>query len=92
MGDVVVKLPVHSGEEAELFDSFLGAFIERIRGRAELWAANSDAPYLMVRSDPQADVDLKVLTFQDRCAARDFSRGWARALSSLMAKVTYMLG
>jgi hypothetical protein len=91
MGDVVVKLPVHWGEEAELFGSFLSTFIERCSPRAEVWAANSDAPYLMVRSDPQTDVDLKVLIFQERRAARDFSRGWAEALTGLTAKVTYLI-
>jgi hypothetical protein len=92
MADVIVKLPVHKGEEAELFGNVLAAFIERCGPRAELWAANSDAPYLMVRSDPQPDFDLKVLTFQDRRAAADFSREWAQAVAGLTAKVTYLIG
>ena len=83
---------MHAGEEAELFGGFLSAFIERCRARAELWAANSDAPYLMVRSDPQPDFDLKVLTFQERRAARQFSQGWAEAVAGLTAKVTYLIG
>jgi hypothetical protein len=92
MNDVVVKLPVHAGEEAQLFGSFLNTFIERCSPRAELWAANSDAPYLMVRSDPQPDVEMKVLIFQERRAAADFLRGWAKALAGLTAQVTYLLG
>lgn len=91
MGDVVVKLPIHQGEEAELFGSFLTSFIERSEPRADRWAADSDAPYLMVRSDPQPDVDLKVLIFQEARAARDFVRGWAEALTGLTAKVTYLI-
>ena len=92
MADVVVKLPVRPGEEAELFGSFLTSFMEDYGPRAELWAVNSDAPYLMVRSDPQPDVDLKVLTFQERWAAHTFTQGWAQAVSSLTAKVTYRFG
>ena len=46
----------------------------------------------MVRSDPQPEFDLKVLTFQDRRAAADFSRGWAEAVAGLTAKVTYLIG
>jgi hypothetical protein len=92
MGDVVVKLPVHDGEEAQLFGSFLNTFIEGCGPRAELWAATCDAPYLMVRSDPQPDMDIKVLIFQEQRAAMDFSRGWAEARTGLTAKLTYQLG
>jgi len=46
-------------------------------------AADSDAPYLMVRSDPMADLEMKVLIFQERSAATAFSEGWARARGSL---------
>ena len=86
MGDVVVKLPVHPGAEAQLFGSFLSSFIESREQEAELWSADSDAPYVIVRSDPQSDVEMKVVIFQQRRAARDFSRGWARALTDLAAK------
>ena len=86
MTDVVVKLPIHEGAEAQLFGNFLSRFIESRGEEAERSAASSDAPYLIVRSDPQTDVDMKVLIFQQRSAARDFSRGWARALTGLAAK------
>jgi hypothetical protein len=92
MGDVVVKLPVHDGEEAQLFGDFLNQFIESCSPQAEVHAVDSDAPYVMVRSDPQPDMDLKVLIFQERRAAQAFSRGWAKARSNLTAKVTYLLG
>jgi hypothetical protein len=64
MGDVVLKLPVHEGEEANLFGAFLSRFIESLGAEARAQAANADAPYLMVRSDPQPDVEMKVLIFQ----------------------------
>ncbi len=91
MGDVIVKLPVHQGEEAELFGSFLSSFMQRCSPRADLCAADSDAPYLMIRSDPQPGVDLKVLIFQEARAAREFARGWAEALTDLAGKVTYLI-
>jgi hypothetical protein len=86
MGDVVVKLPVHEGEEAQLFGSFLNSFIESHGDEADSWAIDGDAPYLMVRSDPQPDVEVKVLIFQQRRAARDFSRGWAKVRTGLAGK------
>jgi hypothetical protein len=91
MGDVVVKLPIHEGEEAQLFDHFLNTFIERCGPGAEQWAANSDAPYVMVHSEPQPDVDLKVLTFQEPQAANNFSREWDAARNNLTGQVTYLI-
>lgn len=84
MSDVVVRLPVHEGEEAQLFGSFLASFMEG-RG-AEASAEDCDAPYLIVRSDPQADVEMKVVIFQQTGVAQAFSRGWAKILSSLASR------
>jgi hypothetical protein len=92
MGDVVVKLPVREGEEAQLFGNVLKSFIESRSADAGLCADTSDAPYLMVSSDPQPDGEIKVLIFQDDRVARDFSREWAQARISLTAKVTYRFG
>jgi hypothetical protein len=92
MGDVVVRLPINAGEEALLFGNFLAAFIERCGPRAEWWADNGDAPYVMVRSDPQPDVEIKVLIFQEQRAAQDFARRWSKARSDLTAQLTYRLG
>jgi hypothetical protein len=77
MSDVVVKFPVRDGEEAQLFGDYLSRFLASQGQEAELWAANSDAPYVMIHSDPMADVEMKVITFQERRAAAAFSRGWA---------------
>jgi hypothetical protein len=86
MSDVVVKLPVRAGEEAQLFGDYLSRFLAGQRQEAELWAANSDAPYVMIHSDPLADVEMKVITFQERHAAMAFSRGWAEARTELGRK------
>jgi|GEM_PF-1091024 len=82
MSDVVIRLPVRNGEEATLFGDFLNRFLHSCSAAAERWADN-DAPYVMVHSDPQADLDLKVLTFQEKGAAQDFRTGWAAAASAL---------
>jgi hypothetical protein len=92
MGDIVVRLPVHAGEEAQLFGSFLSSYIERSSVEAEVWAKSGDAPYLMVRSDPQPDVDVKILIFQESSAASDFSQQWEQARTGLTDKVVYRLG
>jgi hypothetical protein len=91
MGEVVVKLPIHEGAEAQLFDHVLNTFIESCGPGAEQWAVDSDAPYLMVHSEPQPDVDLKVLTFQEPQAANDFSREWDAARINLTAHVTDLI-
>ena len=83
MTDVVVQLPVGNGEEAQLFGAYLNRFMEQRTFEAERLAATADAPYLMVRSDPGLGAELKVLTFQERAAARAFSSGWARARRGL---------
>lgn len=84
MGDVVLKLPVREGEEALAFGAFLNRFIASYEKSAMDWADN-DAPYLMVHSDPQADIDLKVLTFQESSAAQAFRSGWDAATRRLAA-------
>jgi hypothetical protein len=83
MGDVVVRLPVRGSEEAQLFGDYLSEFLESTGPEAELWAANSDAPYLMIHSDPLAEVEMKVITFQERRAAQAFSLGWDQARTGL---------
>ena len=86
MTDVVVKLPVRDGEEAQLFGDYLSRFLASQAQEAELWAANCDGPYVMIHSDPLADVEMKVITFQERRAAVAFSRGWAEARVALESK------
>lgn len=83
MTDVVVQLPVADGAEAHAFGVYLNRFMEQRTGEAERMAATADAPYLMIRTDPAIDAEIKVLTFQERTAARDFSNGWAKARRSL---------
>jgi hypothetical protein len=78
MTDVVIKLPVREGAEAELFGNYLNRFIERSVDVADRQADDSDAPFLMLRSDPLTDLEMKVITFQQTSAARAFSDGWAR--------------
>ena len=84
MTDVVIKFPVKLGAEAELFGDYLNRFIQDSSPIADR-NADSDAPYLMVRSDPLPDQELKVLIFQESSAAAAFSNGWAQARGSLGA-------
>ena len=79
VSDVVIQFPVRAGAESQLFGSYLAEFMVRCSDDAEQFAADSDAPYLMVRSDPMQDVEVKVLTFQQTSAAQAFSQGWALA-------------
>ena len=79
LSEVVVEFPVRAGEEAQRFGAYLTEFMESRTIEAEQCAADSDAPFLMIRSDPLKDVEVKVLTFQLRSAAQAFCSGWAQA-------------
>ena len=82
MSDVVVTLPVKIGEEARLFGRYLNLFMESRSFDAERLALSSDAPFLMIRSDPGDGEEIKTLTFQERSMASAFSSGWAAARSA----------
>lgn len=83
MNDVVIELPVRLGAEAAAFAAYLAAFMHSRSSEAERCAASSDAPYLIMRSDPLHDSELKVLIFQHSSIAQAFSRGWAAACKGL---------
>lgn len=83
MTDIVLQLPIEMGEESQAFGSYLSRFVESRAAEAERFSATADAPYLMVRSDPAPDRELKVLIFQDRSAAHAFSTGWAETRRGL---------
>jgi hypothetical protein len=83
MTDVVIRLPIGSDEEADLFSRYLNRFMERRSFESE--DPRSDAPYLIMHSDPSAEWDLKVVTFQHRRIAQDFYSGWQEAKMELGA-------
>jgi hypothetical protein len=83
MPDVVIRLPIESHREANLFSTYLDRFMHGRSNEADELAETIDAPYLIVHSDPRLDRDLKVVTFQTLGAARAFSSGWARAKDGL---------
>jgi len=84
VSDVVIQFPVQLGEEAQLFGAYLAEFMESLIKEVDRWA-DGDAPFLMVRSDPLQDVEVKVLTFQHSSAAQAFSSGWAEARTRMGA-------
>jgi len=77
MGDVVLHLPVEANEDV-LFGAFVSRFMESRSIEVERLAASSDAPYLMIRSDPALGDAVRVLIFQEHGAASAFSSGWDR--------------
>ena len=79
MSDVVIQFPVREGAEAQLFGTYLSEFMAGLIDEIETMSLDSDAPFIMVRSDPLKDVEVKVLTFQQTSAAQAFSHGWAQA-------------
>jgi hypothetical protein len=82
LSDVVIQFPVQHGEEAQLFGAYLAEFMESLMCQVDQWV-DGEAPFLMVRSDPLQDVEVKVLTFQHQSAAQAFSNGWAEARNRL---------
>lgn len=79
MADFVVKVPLGSSEEDQLFGAYFSRFIESRSGDADTLASKCDAPYVMVRSDPTPERLTKTVIFQERRAAAAFSSGWAEA-------------
>ena len=79
MPDVVIKLPLESDGEANLFSTYLNSFMHHRRAVIDDLPEAVDAPYLMVHSDRCGEREVKVLTFQNLGAARAFSAGWRRA-------------
>jgi hypothetical protein len=77
MTDVVLELPVSTGEDL-LFGAYVSRFMEVRANDVERCAASSDAPYLMIRSDPAVGDHVRIVTFQEPAAASEFSNGWAR--------------
>jgi hypothetical protein len=87
MTDVVLKLPLKSIQEANLFSTYLNRFMHGRSAVADDLPEAIDAPYLIVHSDPTLDRELKVLTFQNLGAARAFSTGWERARGALDGEI-----
>lgn len=75
--EVVLQLPVDASED-HLFGHFLDRFMQSRAGDVERLAACSDAPYVMVHSDPAVGEKVKIVTFQEPGAATDFSSAWLR--------------
>ena len=78
MSDIVVRLELRTSDEAEAFGDYLTRYVQSREGEADDLAAALDAPFLMVRSEPLPDADLRVLTFQEPRAASAFASGWAQ--------------
>jgi hypothetical protein len=87
MTDVVIKLPIKTDQEANLFSTYLNRFMQGRSAVADDLPEAVDAPYLIVHSDLSLDRELKVLTFQNLGAARAFSTGWARARGALDGEI-----
>jgi hypothetical protein len=84
MTDVVLELPVQPNED-HLFGAYVSRFMENRSTDIERYAACSDAPYLMIRSDPAVGDEVRILIFQERSAAHAFSSGWAKARAQRQA-------
>ena len=87
MADIVIRLPIKSDQEANLFSSYLNRFMQRRSAVVDDLPEAIDAPYLIVHTDPRLDRELKVLTFQNLGAARAFSTGWERARGALDGEI-----
>jgi hypothetical protein len=76
MSDVVIHLPVERHEEDRLF-GYIKRFVQGLSAEIERWAAEADAPFLMMRSDPALGDGVRVMVFQQPDTAQAFRAGWA---------------
>ncbi len=79
MTDIVVRLELRGEAETKAFGAYLNRFVQGRADEVDRIAHRLDAPFLMVRSELGRDAELRVVTFQQPRAARDFARGWRRA-------------
>ena len=79
MTDIVVRCELKDEAESEAFGAYLSRFVEAAASEIAAIADRLEAPFLMVRSEPQVHGDLRVVTFQEADTARDFTAGWRRA-------------
>lgn len=85
MSDVVVQLPMRSDAEHALFGDYLSRFMA---GRQDAATHCDEAPFVIVHSEPTPGAEMKVVTFQERAHAWDFSRGWSQAVRRLGSALT----
>lgn len=78
MAEVVIQLPVAASEDL-IFGRFLERFMESRVHEVERMAESSDAPYVMIHTDPALGDTVRIVTFQEADAASAFSMGWAQA-------------
>jgi hypothetical protein len=78
MTDYVINLPLQGGDEVQLFGDYLNRFVDARSSEAAL-ADGADGPFVMVRSDPSLNGELKTVIFQEGRTAAAFSSGWAEA-------------
>lgn len=79
MTDIVVRCELKDDAEREAFGLYLSRFVEGVADEMTRIADRLEAPFLMVRDEPQARGELRVVTFQEPATARDFAVGWRRA-------------
>lgn len=84
MTDVVLRLPIQPGEEAVHFGRYLARFVESFSSHAADAEMDSDAPPLMIRADPVAGQEAKVLIFQENTMADAFVAGWRKVQLALL--------
>lgn len=78
MSDIVLKLPIQPGLEAQVFGTYLNEFMTRGSRWADRLALDAEAPFVMIRADPVAGEAAKVLIFQEGRIASAFYSGWTR--------------
>lgn len=75
-GDVVLKMTLRTLEEGEAFAGFLTRFLDGCGEAMDRLTAPTEAPFMMVTSEPAGDSDLRTVTFQEPALAAAFSKGW----------------
>jgi hypothetical protein len=76
VGDVVLKMSLRTLEEADAFSGFLTRFLGACGEAVDHLAAPSEAPFVMVTTEPGPETDLRTVTFQEPDLAAAFARGW----------------
>ena len=82
MADVVLKFRLTDAAEADAFGAYVFDFVENRMAGGER-AAAADAPYIMIRSEPLPEAELRTVVFEEAGFAALFTDGWRRRRPAL---------
>jgi hypothetical protein len=74
--EVVLRMTLRTLEEAEVFSRVLTRFLETCVTAVDRLVSPTEAPFVMVTSEPIGALDVRTLTFVEPAMAQAFASAW----------------